>query len=86
VHRQTDGLIEVSLVAGQLDPLHDLRLRRQFRGNRCLGASQDERTQSRRQRRLALAVPPLLDRRPEQPAELLVGAEQAGHQEGEIRP
>ena len=86
VQRAADGLVEFALVRRQGDAAQDGVLRRQFGRHLGLGAAQDEGLDALHQLRAADRVVVLLDRRAEALGEAAPVAEQARHQEGELRP
>ena len=83
VHRQAQGLVAVALQLGQLDPLGDLGLRRQFAGYLFLVAAQQEGADAPVQMSEAMAVAAFLDGRAVIAGEGLGVAEPTRHEEVE---
>ena len=86
VHRQADGLVQVALVAVEVDSHHHLGLGRQLLRHRLLGAAEQEGADAAHQQVGAGVVAALLDGHAVTLAEILAVAQQPRHQEGELAP
>ena len=86
LHAETDGFVEVGLLAGQLDAHHGFDFRRHLDGNHRLGPPQHEGRDARAQLIHAFDIALFLDGRSEQRREAFLAAQKARHQEVEKAP
>ena len=86
VHGEANRFVKIALAADERHALHDLGLLRQFLRDAFLRAAKQERLDARGERRAAIRIAVLFNRRAEESREARAFGQQTGHRVREDRP